>query len=142
MTQASSGATVAAGTPLAASTTITGANDEIDVDVNGSPLAVTLAAGSHGGPAGPGDHLGLRRCAQCVRQYERAAVDCHRAAGQHGLLGGHRWLGSRRPRPLELARRFTGRTAQIEVDGTTTTVNDIAGTGSTQVTLNSGRGAP
>ena len=47
VTQASAGATVAAGTPLASSTTISGANDEIDVDVNGSPLTVTLAAGTY-----------------------------------------------------------------------------------------------
>ena len=109
VTQASAGATVAAGTPLAASTTISGANDELDVDVNGSPLAVTIASGTYtAAQLAQAITSGSGRCAQRLGQLERAAVDRHHAAGQHGLPAGHRGLGPGRPRSLERRPRSTG----------------------------------
>ncbi len=140
VTQASSGATVAAGTPLAASTTITGANDEIDVDVNGSPLAVTLAAGTYT----------AAQLAQAITSGSGGALSASVstsgllsiATAQQGSTASLAVTGGSALGALGLSSGSTvyGTDGQIEVDGTTTTVNDIAGTGSTQVTLNSGAG--
>jgi flagellar hook-associated protein 2 len=100
VTQASAGATVAAATPLAASTTISGANDEIDVDVDGSPLSVTIAAGTYT-PA---------QLAQAITQGSGGAlsasvssggqfVDRHHPAGQRRRhLQSDGRVGPRRPR--------------------------------------------
>ena len=130
---------VSAGSPLAASTTITGANNEIDGMVDGSPTTIDIASGTYT----------RRQLAQAITQASgqtlTASVDtsgqltspppsrAHCVAPNHGGIA----LAT-----LGLRRRSTvnGTDGQIDVDGTTTTVTDIAGTGLTQVTLASGNG--
>ena len=140
VTQASAGATVAAATPLAASTTITGANDQIDVDVDGSPLSVTIAAGTYT-PA---------QLAQAITQGSGGALSASVstsgqlsiATTQQGSTASLQVTGGSALGDLGLAGGATvyGTDGTIDVDGTSTTVNDIAGTGTTQVTLDSGDG--
>ena len=140
VTQASAGATVAAATPLAASTTITGANDQIDVDVDGSPLSVTIAAGTYT-PA---------QLAQAITQGSGGALSASVSTGgqlsiattQQGSTASLQVTGGSALGDLGLAGGATvyGTDGTIDVDGTSTTVNDIAGTGTTQVTLDSGDG--
>jgi flagellar hook-associated protein 2 len=140
VTQASAGATVAAATPLASSTTITGANDEIDVDVNGSPLAVTIASGTYT----PG------QLAQAITSGSGGALNASVSSSgllsiattQQGSTATLAVTGGSALSALGLSSGSTvyGTDGQIDVDGTTTTVNDIAGTGSTPVTLDSGDG--
>ena len=140
VTQASAGATVAAGTPLAASTTITGANDELDVDVNGSPLAVTIASGTYT----------AAQLAQAITSGSGGALSASVSSSgllsiattQQGSTASLQVTGGSALGVLGLSSGSTvyGTDGQIDVDGTTTTVNDIAGTGTTQVTLDSGNG--
>jgi flagellar hook-associated protein 2 len=140
VTQASAGATVAAGTPLAASTTINGANDQIDLDVDGSPLSVTLASGTYT-PS---------QLAQAITQGSGGALSASVSSSgqlsiattQQGSTASLEITGGSALGDLGLASSSTvyGTDGEIEVDGTSTTVNDIAGTGTTQVTLDSGDG--
>ncbi len=140
VTQASAGATVSAGTPLAASSTITSANDQLDVNVNGSPLSVTIASGTYT-PA---------QLAQAIMQGSGGALsasvsssgELSIATTQQGSTASLQVTGGSALGELGLSSGSTvyGTDGQIDVDGTTTTVNDIAGTGTTQVTLNSGGG--
>jgi flagellar hook-associated protein 2 len=140
VTQASSGATVAAGTSLAASTTVTGANDQLDVDVNGSPLSVTIASGTYT----------QAQLAQAITQGSGGTLSASVSSGgqlsiattQQGSASSLQVTGGSALGTLGLSSGSTvyGTDGQIDVDGTTTTVNDIAGTGTTQVTLDSGDG--
>jgi len=140
VTQASSGATVAASTSLAASTTITGANDQLDADVNGSPLSVTIASGTYT----------QGQLAQAITQGSGGALSASVSSGgqlsiattQQGSTSSLQVTGGSALGDLGLSSGSTvyGTDGQIDVDGTTTTVNDIAGTGTTQVTLDSGDG--
>jgi flagellar hook-associated protein 2 len=140
VTQASAGATVAAGTPLAASTTITGANDQLDVDAGGSPLSVTIASGTYT-PA---------QLAQAITQGSGGALNASVSSSgqlsiattQQGSTASLQVTGGSALGDLGLAAGATvyGTDGKIDVDGTSTTVNDIAGTGTTQVTLASGDG--
>jgi flagellar hook-associated protein 2 len=140
VTQASAGATVAAATSLAASTTITGANGQIDVDADGSPLSVTIASGTYT-PA---------QLAQAITQGSGGALSASVSASgqlsiattQQGSTASLQVTGGSALGDLGLAAGATvyGTDGEIDVDGTSTTVNDIAGTGTTQVTLDSGAG--
>jgi flagellar hook-associated protein 2 len=140
VTQASAGATVAAATPLAASTTITGANDQIDVDADGSPLSVTIASGTYT----------QAQLAQAITQGSGGALSASVSSSgllsiattQQGSTASLQVTGGSALGALGLAAGSTvyGTDGVIDVDGTSTTVNDIAGTGTTQVTLDSGTG--
>lgn len=140
VTQASAGATVAAATPLAASTTITGANDQIDVDVDGSPLSVTIASGTYT----------QAQLAQAITQGSGGALSASVSSSgqlsiattQQGSTSSLQVTGGSALGDLGLTSGVTvyGNDGEIDVDGTSTTVNDIAGTGTTQVTLDSGDG--
>jgi len=140
VTQASAGATVAAATPLAASTTITGANDQIDVDVDGSPLSVTIASGTYT----------QAQLAQAITQGSGGALSASVSSSgqlsiattQQGSTSSLQVTGGSALGDLGLTSGVTvyGTDGEIDVDGTSTTVNDIAGTGTTQVTLDSGDG--
>jgi flagellar hook-associated protein 2 len=140
VTQASAAATLTSGSPLGASTTISGANDEIDLAVNGSPTSVTLAAGTYT-PA---------QLAAAITQGSGGALSASvSSAGvlsiattQQGSTAALQITGGSALGSLGLTSGSTvyGTDGQIDVDGTTTTVNDIAGTGTTQVTLGSGDG--
>jgi flagellar hook-associated protein 2 len=140
VTQASSGATASGGTPLATSTTITGANDELDVEVNGSPTAIDLPAGTYT----------QTQLAAAINQASggslNASVD---AAGvlsvattQQGSTASLQITGGSALSALGLIAgpTLSGTDGEVDVDGTTTTVSDIAGSGTTEVTLASGTG--
>jgi flagellar hook-associated protein 2 len=140
VTQASAGAAVAAGTPLAPSTIITGANDEIDATVNGSPVAVLI---------GPGTYT-PEQLASAITQGSSGALSASITSGgalsiettQQGSTASLQVTGGSGLSTLGFSSGATvfGADGQIDVDGTTTTVNDIAGSGTTQVNLASGSG--
>ena len=140
VTQSSAAASVSAGTPLAATTTISAANDEIDADVNGTPTTFQIAAGTYT-PA---------QLAQAITQSSGDALSASVTTGgnlviataQQGSTASLQVTGGSALSSLGLSTGAAvfGTDGQIDVDGTTTTVNDIAGTGTTQVTLNSGEG--
>jgi flagellar hook-associated protein 2 len=140
VTQASAGATESASTPLAATTTITSADDEIDLNVNGSPVSVTLAAGTYT----------PTQLAQAITQGSGGALsasvsssgELSIATTQQGSTASLQITGGSALGALGLSSGPTvyGTDGTIDVDGTSTTVNDIAGTGTTQVTLDSGDG--
>jgi flagellar hook-associated protein 2 len=140
VTQASAGATESAATPLAASTTITSANNEIDLDVDGSPVSVTIAAGTYT----------PTQLAQAITQGSGGALSASVSSGgelsiattQQGSTASLQITGGSALGDLGLSSGATvyGTDGAIDVDGTSTTVNDIAGTGTTQVTLDAGDG--
>jgi flagellar hook-associated protein 2 len=140
VTQASAAASVSAGSPLGASTTITGANDEIDVEANGSPLAVDIAAGTYT-PAQLAQAI-TQASGQTLTASVNAAGVLTLATTQQGSSATLQITGGSALGTLGLSAgaAVNGTDGQIDVDGTTTTVSDIAGSGLTQVTLASGNG--
>jgi flagellar hook-associated protein 2 len=140
VTQASAGATVAAGTPLAASTTISSANDEIDVNVNGAPVSVTIASGTYT-PTQLAQAIGQGSGGTLSATVTSAGLLAI-ATTQQGTSASLQVTGGSALAPLGLSTGSTvyGTDGQIDVDGTTTAVNDIPGSGTTQVTLDSGVG--
>ena len=92
---------VSAGSPLAASTTITGANDEIDVDANGTPMTIDIAAGTYT-PAQLAQAITQASGRPSTASVERGRrVDPrHHATRLDGLAPGHRRVGPRHPRPF------------------------------------------
>jgi flagellar hook-associated protein 2 len=140
VTQASAGATVSASSPLASSTTITGSNDELDLDVDGSPLAIDLAPGTYT-PA---------QLAEAITQASGGVLDASVGSGgllsvattQQGSSATLEITGGSALATLGLAAgpERSGTDGEVDVDGTTTTVSDISGSGPTQVTLDSGTG--
>jgi flagellar hook-associated protein 2 len=140
VTQASSGATVAGASALGVSTTITSANNEIDAQVNGSAVAVVIPAGTYS----------TTQLAQAITQNSggtlSASVNSNGvlslATTQQGSSSSLAITGGSALSTLNLSSGATvnGTDGEISVDGTTTAVTNIAGNGSTQVTLNSGSG--
>jgi flagellar hook-associated protein 2 len=140
VTQASAGAAVSSSTPLATSTVITSANDELDVTVNGTTQSVVLATGTYSssqlateiGQASGGTLAGS----------VNAAGDLTVATSQQGSSASLQVTGGSALSTLGLSSGSTvyGVDGEIDVDGTTTSVSDIAGSGPTSVTLNSGTG--
>ena len=140
VTQASAAASVSAGSPLAASTTITGANNEIDVEANGSPVTIDIAAGTYT-PAQLAQAI-TQASGQTLTASVNAAGVLTLATTQQGSTASLQVTGGSALGTLGLSAgaAVNGTDGQIDVDGTTTTVSDIAGTGLTQVTLASGNG--
>jgi flagellar hook-associated protein 2 len=140
VTQASAGATVSAATPLAASTTISSANDEIDVDVDGTPQSVTITAGTYT-PAQLAQAIGAGSGGALSASVTSAGL-LSIATTQQGTTASLQVTGGSALSTLGLSSGSTvyGTDGQIDVDGTTTTVSDIAGSGTTQVSLASGNG--
>jgi flagellar hook-associated protein 2 len=140
VTQSSAGATLTGGAPLAASTVITGANNEIDLNVNGTPTSVDIAAGSYT-PA---------QLAQEITQSSGGSLDASVSTGgvlsiattQEGSTATLQITGGSALGALGLTAgsSVNGADGEIDVDGTTTTVSDIAGTGTTPIVLTSGDG--
>jgi flagellar hook-associated protein 2 len=140
VTQSSSGATVTGTAAPAATTTITSANDTLDVTVGGTAQTVTLAAGTYTAGA----------LAQAVTTASGGTLTA--SVGATGLLSvattqqgssatlqvtGGTALGAL---GLAAGAAVTGTDGVVTVDGTATTVTDIAGTGTTTVALASGTG--
>jgi flagellar hook-associated protein 2 len=140
VTQSSAGATLTAGAPLAASTVITGANNEIDFNVNGTPTSVDIAAGSYTSA----------QLAQAITQSSGGSLDASVSTGgvlsiattQEGSTAALQITGGSSLGALGLTAgsSVNGADGEIDVDGTTTSVSDIAGTGSTPIVLASGDG--
>lgn len=140
VTQASSGATISSATPLGSSTTITSSNDEFDLEVNGAAQAIDLAAGTYS----------AAQLASAITQASGGTLSASvSSAGvlslgttQQGSSSSLQIAGGTALATLGLSSgaAVTGVDGEIDVDGTTTTVSDIAGSGTTTVTLASGTG--
>jgi flagellar hook-associated protein 2 len=140
VTQSSSGATVSGISPLAASTTIDGSNDQLDVVVNGSAQTVTLASGTYT----------ASQLAQAVEQASGGSVTATApasgplsiATAQQGSTASLQVTGGSALSALGLSAgsAVVGTDGVVSVDGTSTAVSDISGSGTTSVVLNSGTG--
>jgi flagellar hook-associated protein 2 len=140
VTQASAGAGVSSSTPLPASTVITSANDELDVTVNGTTQSVVLANGTYSSSqlASEINQASGGSLAGTVNSSGVLTV----ATSQQGSSASLQVTGGSALSTLGLSTGSTvyGVDGEIDVDGTTTAVSDIAGSGTTSVTLNSGTG--
>ena len=140
VTQSSSGATVAGTAPLAASTSIGASNDQLDVVVNGSAQTLTLVSGTYT-PS---------QLAQAVEQASGGSLTASAdasgqlsiATAQQGSTASLQVTGGTALSALALSAGPTvvGTDGVVSVDGTSTTVSDISGSGPTSVVLNSGTG--
>jgi flagellar hook-associated protein 2 len=140
VTQSSAGATIVGGSPLADSTTIDGANDQLDVTVGGVAQTVTLASGTYtpdqlAQAVGQAAGGGLTASASTSGVLSIATTEQGSAASLQ-VTGGSALtaLG------LSAGSAVIGADGVLSVDGTATTVSDIAGSGTTSVTLDSGSG--
>jgi flagellar hook-associated protein 2 len=140
VTQSSSGATVAGSAPLAASTTIGASNDQLDLVVNGAAQTVALASGTYT-PSQLAQAIdaasggSLSATTSVSGQLSLATTEQGSAASLQ-LTGGSALtaLG------LSAGSTVNGTDGVISLDGTSTTVSDISGSGTTSLTLNSGTG--
>jgi flagellar hook-associated protein 2 len=140
VTQASAGATVVGATPVAASTSITSSNDTINVTIGGVASAVTIAAGTYT----------PTQLAQAITQASGGTLNASIGAGgslslataQQGSSASLQVTGGTALATLGLSTSAVvyGTNGIINVDGTATTISNIAATGTTQVTLTSGSG--
>ena len=140
VTQSSSGATLTGTSPLASSVTIDGSNNQLSVVVDGTPQTVTLASGTYD----------PQQLAQAVTQASGGTLHATVTASgllavattQEGSTASLQVTGGSAAATLGLGAGATvaGTDGVIDVDGTSTTVNDIAGSGTTAVTLSSGTG--
>ena len=140
VTQSSSGATVAGSAPLAATTTIGPSNDQLDVVVNGAVQTVTLASGTYT-PS---------QLAQAIDAASGGSLSATTsvsgqlslATTEQGSAASLQVTGGSALSALSLSAGSTvnGTDGVISVDGTSTTVSDISGSGTTSVALNSGTG--
>jgi flagellar hook-associated protein 2 len=140
VTQASAGAAASGTTPVASSTIITSGNNEIDATVNGSPTAVLI---------GPGTYTPAQLAA-AITQASGGTLSASitstgalaLATTQQGSTASLQVTGGSALGALGLASGSTsfGTDGTVDVDGTTTTVSDIAGSGTTAITLASGTG--
>jgi flagellar hook-associated protein 2 len=140
VTQSSSGATVSGTGPLGAGTSIDASNDELDVVVNGSAQTLTLASGTYT-PS---------QLAQAVEQASGGSLTASASASgqlsiataQQGSTASLQVTGGSALSALGVSAGSTvvGTDGVVSVDGTSTTVSDISGTGPTSLVLNSGTG--
>ncbi|MHB1087758.1 MAG: flagellar filament capping protein FliD [Acidimicrobiales bacterium] len=138
--QASAAASVQGGTPLAASTTITSSNNTLNVTVNGTATALSIAAGTYS----------PTQLAQAITQASNGSLNASvNASGvlslattQQGSSASLQVTGGTSLGSLGLATGSAvyGTDAKINVDGTVSTISNIAGSGTTQVSLTSGTG--
>ncbi|TAN30987.1 hypothetical protein EPN29_14030 [bacterium] len=140
VTQASAGASVTGATPLASSTSITSTNNQINLNVDGSALAVVIPTGTYT----------QAQLAQAITQASGGTLNASVnssgllsiATAQQGSAASLQITGGTALGTLGLSTGSVvyGTDGIINVDGTNTTVNNIAGTGTTSVTLASGTG--
>ncbi len=138
--QASAGATLQAGTALAASTTITSSNNTVNLTVNGTATALTIGAGTYT----------PTQLAQAITQASGGTLNAtlnasgvlSLATTQQGSSSSLQVTGGTALAGLGLAAGSAvyGVDGKINVDGTVSTISNIAGSGTTQVTLASGTG--
>lgn len=140
VTQASAGATVTASTPLASSTSITTSNDTIAVTIDGVASTITIASGTYT----------PTQLAQAVTSASSGQLnasvnsngDLVLATTQQGSAASLQITGGTALSSLGLATTgvLYGTDGVINVDGYANTISNIAGSGTTQVTLTSGSG--
>lgn len=140
VTQASAGATTVGTTALASSTSITSTNDTIAVSIDGVASTITIASGTYT-PS---------QLAQAVTQASggqlnasvNSSGDLVLATTQQGSAASLQITGGTALSSLGLATTgvINGTDGIINVDGTANTITNIAGTGTTSVTLTSGTG--
>lgn len=140
VTQASAGAAVMASTALAASTSITAANNTINVSVDGIASTVTIATGTYT----------PTQLTQAITQASGGMLNASLGSGGDlSIATAHQGSTASLQITGGSALATVGLTASpvvfgtdgiINVDGTATTVTNIAATGTTQVVLASGSG--
>jgi flagellar hook-associated protein 2 len=140
VTQASAGAGVVGTTPLAASTTIGSTNDTVTATINGTSSTVTIASGTYT----------PTQLAAAITQASGGTLSATLTSGgdlalattQQGSSASLQITGGTALATLGLSTSALvyGTNGIITVDGTANTVTDIAGTGTTTVTLTSGSG--
>ena len=140
VTQSSAGATVSATTPLAASTTIGASNDQLNVTIDGVAQSFTLAAGTY-----TSSQLGQAIQAASggtLSASVAASGELSIATAEQGSAASLQITGGSSLSSLGLSTgsAVVGTDGVINVDGTSTTVSDMSGTGTTSVVLNSGSG--
>lgn len=140
VTQSSEAATLTGTSSLPSSTTISSANNSLNLLVNGtaqtltldngtytaSQLAAAITSASSGTLTGSVNSQGQLQLAT-TQQGSSATLQVIGGSAQ-GALG------------ISVGGQATGQDGIISVDGTSTTVSDINGSGTTAVTLNSGSG--
>lgn len=141
ITQASAGATVVSTTPPLASTTISSGNDTLNVTVDGVASTVTIASGTYT----------PTQLAQAITQASGGTLSATIGSGgnislatsQQGSSATLQVTGGSALGSLGLATSgvVAGIDGIVNVDGTATTVTNIAATGTTPITLASGAGS-
>ncbi|HEV3188520.1 MAG TPA: flagellar filament capping protein FliD [Acidimicrobiales bacterium] len=139
VTQASSGAT-ASGTTTLASTTITSGNNQINVTINGTPTTVIIPPGTYT-PAQLATAIS-QASSGALKATVNSSAQLSIATTQQGSSASLQLTGGSALSALGLTAgsAVNGVDGVINVDGTSTTVSTISGTGTTQVTLSSGTG--
>ncbi len=138
--QASAAANVQSSTALAASTTITSSNNTLNLTVNGTATVLTISAGTYT----------PTQLAQAVTQASSGALNAsvNTSGGlslsttQQGSSASLQVTGGTSLASLGLSAGTAvyGVDGKISVDGTVSTITNIAGSGTTQVSLASGTG--
>ena len=140
VTQSSSGATISGGSAPAASTTITSANDTLQLTVDGSAQTLTLAAGTYSAAQLAGAVTaasGGSVIATVGPNGSLAIATTHQGSAASLQVTGGTALAAL---GVAAGAATTGTDGVITLDGTATTVTSIAGTGTTAVSLTSGTG--
>lgn len=140
VTQASAGATVMASTALASSTSITASNNTINVSIDGIASTVTIASGTYT----------PTQLTQAITQASGGTLNASLGSGgnlsiataHQGSTASLQITGGTALAITGLATSpvVSGTNGIINVDGTATTITNIAATGTTQVALTSGTG--
>ncbi|MHB1209906.1 MAG: flagellar filament capping protein FliD [Acidimicrobiales bacterium] len=140
VTQASAGASASAGTALAASTTITSSNNTIAATINGTASTLTIATGTYT----------PTQLAQAITQASSGALNAtvnannvlSLSTSQQGSSASLQVTGGTSLSSLGLAAGSLvyGVDGKVSVDGTVSTITNISGSGTTQVSLASGTG--
>lgn len=140
VTQSSSGATASGTVPVAASTTIDSSNDQLDLAIDGTPQMLTLAAGTYT-PSQLAEAVETASGGSLIASVStsgRLSI----ATAQQGSAASLQITGGSSLPVLGLSAGSTvaGTDGVVTLDGTSTTVTDIAGSGPTAVVLNAGSG--
>jgi len=140
VTQASSGANISAGSVLASSTSISSANNTLNVNVNGTASAITIATGTYT-PAQLAQAITIAS-AGSLSASVNASGTLSLATTEQGSSASLQVTGGNSLSSLGLSAGSLvyGVDGMINVDGTVTTVSSISGSGTTSVTLASGTG--
>jgi len=140
VTQSSSGATATGTTPPASSTTITSANDTLQLTVDGAAQTLTLANGTYTAAqlaAAVAAASGGSVVATVGPSGVVSMATAHQGSAATLQVTGGTALAAL---GLVAGAATAGTDGVLSLDGTATTVTSIAGTGTTAVSLNSGTG--